>query len=288
MKKTLVILSDYTRIGKANDRLFLENHKKEESIPLTLIDGIIIYGKASFTSDALSLCAKYKIPVCFVSKYGYIKGYFLPCFLSSANKKRLFQYELYLNKKLFIAKKIVMAKIFEIQEVFEINLSELTPAIQKAKDYSTLLGLEGVASKEMFDKFSEIIKDKGWNFKGRSYKPPKDKVNALLSIVYTICYSLSIALIVFNGLDPYISFLHIKRGKHASFASDVMEVVRPYLTMFVAKVIESGNIKKTDFIKKDSGYLLNKASFSSLLQEFEGIKEDVVNKMKKFLKNFDI
>ncbi len=58
-----------------------------------------------------------------------------------------------------------------------------------------------------------------------------------MSFLYTLFYSYSYAESISQGLDPYISFLHIKRGTHASFVSDIMEEARVYLTWMLLEFI---------------------------------------------------
>ena len=52
------------------------------------------------------------------------------------------------------------------------------------KNVDTMRGLEGIAAKEYFDAFKVILANTGWNWLGRSRRPAKDKVNALLNYGY--------------------------------------------------------------------------------------------------------
>ena len=287
MKQTLVILSNHTKISRKHQRIYLETYKSSQAVPLTLINGIIIYGKATITSDALSACAKHNVPVCFVSKYGKIKGVFMPNFLSSANNKRILQYHIYINSRLEVAKEIVLRKLKEIEYYFSLDFRDIEPVLKRTSNYSVILGCEGRASKEMFEKFGELVNSAGWKFSGRSYRPPRDKVNALLSSAYTLGYSLAMVLICIFGLDPYLSFLHIKRGRHASFASDLMELIRPKLTYLIARLIKEGKINKSDFVKDKNAYFLSKNGYSAVLSIYEEYKEEMISIMKDFVLNLE-
>ncbi len=287
MKQTVVIFSDYTKISRKAERLFVKTHKTEGSIPLSNIDGILIFGKAVLTSDAISLCMSKRIPIILLTTFGKIKGLILPPVTSEAMNKRLKQVGLYIFKRLDIAKYIVKRKCLEIEYVFETDLMDIKLSIEKVNDYSHLLGFEGQASKIMFEKFSDILEETAFRFKERNYYPPKDEVNALLSFVYTLGYNLAIGLILLKGFDPFISFLHSKRGKHASFASDVMEIIRPKLTHFSAELLLQKKLTKDNFVKDDTKMVIKKPAVGIILEEFNHIKEDLIDLMKEFLMEFE-
>lgn len=287
MKQTLVIYSNYVEISRKSERLFLQTPKSKGSVPLSNIDGILIFGKASLTSEAISLCMKRQIPIILFTIYGQIKAQILPPADSSAMNKRLKQVGLYFLKRLDVAKYLVIRKCTEIEYVFDANLEELKLKIEKVNDYAPLLGLEGQATRVMFHIFEEMIRDTGFKFTDRNYHPPKDEVNALLSFVYTLGYNLATGLILLKGFDPFVSFLHSKRGKHAAFSSDLMEVIRPNLTRFCAELLVNKFVKKDDFKKEKSYILLGKPAVYRILEEFNNLKEELIDLMKEVLIEFE-
>ncbi len=287
MKQTVVVFSNYVKLSRKAERLFIKTYKTKNSIPLSNIDGILIFGKAILTSDAISLCMSKRIPIVLLTTFGKIKALILPPASSEAMNKRLKQVGLYIFKRLDIAKYIVKRKCLEIEYVFETDLMDIKLSIEKVNEYSHLLGFEGQASKIMFEKFSGILERTAFRFKERNYYPPKDEVNALLSFVYTLGYNLAIGLILLKGFDPFISFLHSKRGKHASFASDVMEIIRPKLTHFSAELLLQKKLTKNNFVKDDTKIMIKKPAVNIILEEFNHIKEDLIDLMKEFLMEFE-
>uniref|UniRef100_A0A7V4N407 CRISPR-associated endonuclease Cas1 n=1 Tax=Thermodesulfobacterium geofontis TaxID=1295609 RepID=A0A7V4N407_9BACT len=287
MKQTVIIYSNYVEISRKGERLFVKTPKTKSSIPLSNIDGILIFGKSYLTSEAISLCMKKQIPIILFTIYGKIKGQILPPAVSEATNKRIKQFGLYFFERLEIAKYLVKMKITEIEHTFNTELEELKLKIDKATDYASLLGIEGIATKVMFQKFEKMIRDKGFKFLDRNYHPPKDEANALLSFVYILGYNLATGVIILKGFDPFISFLHSKRGKHAVFASDLMEIIRPKLTLFSAKLIIENKIIKEDFVKENNYFLLKKQAIYKILEEFNQFKEELITSMKKFLTEFE-
>jgi len=290
MKQTIIVYSNYVEVSRKGGRLYIETPKTKCSIPLSNIDGILIFGKSYLTSEAISLCMKKQIPIILFTIYGKIKGQILPPANSETTNKRIKQFGLYFFKRFEIAKYLIKRKYNEIERTFNVELWELKPKIDEVTDYTSLLGIEGIATKVMFQKFESMIKDTEFKFLDRNYRPPKDEVNALLSFIYTLGYNLATGIIVLKGFDPFISFLHFKRGKHAAFASDLMEIIRPKLTLFSAELITKNKIIKEDFVKENNYFYLKKQAIYKILEEFNQLKEELITSMKKFLtdlENFD-
>jgi CRISPR-associated protein Cas1 len=287
MKQTVIIYSNFVEISRKGERLFIQSPKSKGSIPLSNIDGVLVFGKATLTSEAISLCMRMQIPIILLTIYGQVKAQILPPADSSAMNRRLKQAGLYFSKRFEIAKYLIKKKCSEIEYVFDRELEEIKLKVEKVKDYASLLGLEGQATKIMFQSFEEMIKERGFNFVERNYNPPKDEVNAFLSFVYTLGYNLATGLILLKGLDPFISFLHVKRGKHAAFSSDLMEIIRPKLTFFTGELILNSIINKDDFVNEESSVLLKKSAISKILEEFNKLKEELIFLMKEFLLEFE-
>ncbi|MEZ0344239.1 MAG: CRISPR-associated endonuclease Cas1 [Caldimicrobium sp.] len=288
MKQTIIIYKNTAvEISRKGERLHIETPHQKTSLPLSNIDGVLIFGRARITSEALSLCAKNSVPVILLSVYGYIKAQILPPFNSQSTNTRIKQVALYLNNRLEVAKYFVKKKCTEIEYTFDLDLEEIKASIEITKDFTSLLGLEGQASRLMFQSFGELIEETDFTFKERSYHPPKDEVNALLSFLYTLGYNLSLSVIALKGYDPFVSFLHVKRGRHASFASDLVETIRPKLTRFAAELLTGGTITLQDFDKDNKGFFLKKRALYGVVEEFNKLKESLVNTLKEDLEDLE-
>jgi len=149
---------------------------------------------------------------------------------------------------LIIAQTIVSSKIRSMEKVFQEKLNKFVILSSKTKDIQELMGVEGKATSIMFKKFRQYLEISGINdFKKREYRPTKDKVNGLLSFTYTLYSNLLYSLILSDGYDPYIGFLHSKRGMHAAFVSDMIEFDRARLTLFVLKLFTHEYLVDDDF-----------------------------------------
>jgi len=73
--------------------------------------------------------------------------------------------------------------------------------LRKAEDVETIRGIEGTAARAWFEVFGKSLPS-GWEWHGRSYHPPRDEVNALLSFFYGLESSELESLCRQHGLDP--------------------------------------------------------------------------------------
>ena len=115
-------------------------------------------------------------------------------------------------------------------------------------------------------------------FHERNRRPPLDRVNALLSFVYTLLTSMMAASLETVGLDPCVGFLHGDRSGRYSLALDMMEELRPALAdRFVLRLINKRMVGKTDFIEKEDGaILLTDDARKRVLDEWQKRKQEQI------------
>ncbi len=269
----LLIISQGYSVYRKGGRLQIRTKNGENSYALSHLSSIMLIGSGSITTEAIHMLSKAGVSLCLLSKNFRLKGIFIPEEnISSLVERRISQYELWKTSKLKTAKKIVRLKAEAIIKEFQIDLNPYLALIEQAKDLQELMGYEGLVSRFMFESVSKKLP----TFKERSYRPPTDPVNAVFSFVYTLCYQKTFALITSLGFDPYISFLHTRRGKHASFVSDIMEPVRPMLTNFVVDLFLSGKLGKAHFLDDKK---LNKEGLSVVLEQYHAITQRCVEEL---------
>lgn len=122
-----------------------------------------------------------------------------------------------------------------------------------------LRGCEGEAANLYFAVFDRLIRspDPEMRFDGRSRRPPRDPVNALLSFLYTLlthdCRSAAESV----GLDPAVGFLHRDRPGRPSLALDLMEELRPVLAdRLVLSLVNRRQLRARDFEMSDGGAVM--------------------------------
>ncbi len=117
----------------------------------------------------------------------------------------------------------------------------------------TLTGLEGGASAAYFGAFSRLFPP-SLNFRNRNRRPPRDPVNALLSLTYTLLHYEVLREIEMIGMDPYIGFLHQFEYGRASLACDLVEIFRPDADRFVWQLFRTEEFSARDFTFGEEGH----------------------------------
>jgi CRISPR-associated protein Cas1 len=288
-KRFFAIFSNGVIISKNGSRLVFQRGDEKISIPTRYLRSVLVFGKVSLTGDATNLLLSEDIPIFFLTQFGRMKGFLMTELVASNYNNRLEQYSLFLKNRLEVAKFFVLKKLEEIENTFSINLADERKLLEEANNLDAVRGVEGIASRKMFEKVKKLLEGTDWNFEGRSYRPPTDEVNALLSLSYTLVYATALPLVVGLGYDPYISFLHSKRGTHAAFCSDLMEPIRPFITLRLVEELTRGLFKRDDF-KKDPrrGYYLTESGLWKFLNWFERITAEVTEKLSDTLGDFSV
>lgn len=117
-----------------------------------------------------------------------------------------------------------------------------------------LRGVEGEGSRTYFSVFQRLVGRDGFEFKGRSRRPPRDNVNAALSFVYTLLMHDARAALEAAGLDSQVAFLHRDRPGRPSLALDLMEEFRAFLAdRLVLSLINRGQISAAGFVTTPVG-----------------------------------
>jgi len=286
-KRFFAIFSKGVIITKNGARLVFQKGEEKISIPTRYLRGILVFGRVSLTGEALNLLLSEDIPIFFLTQFGKLKGFLTTESVASNYNNRLEQYSLFLKDRLGAAKFFVLKKLEEIENTFGVYLEEERKLLEDAQNLDAVRGAEGIASRKMFEEVKKLLKDTGWDFNGRGYRPPPDEVNALLSLAYTLVYTTALPIVIGLGYDPYISFLHSKRGTHAAFCSDLMEPIRPFITLRLVEELKRGLFSKEDF-QKDSrrGYHLNEKGLWKFINWFERNTEDTVRKLSATLGEF--
>jgi len=160
------------------------------------------------------------------------------------------------------------------------NIRSLLPQILTVSDPDTLRGLEGVAATAYFEVFDHMLlnRKEDFFFRGRSRRPPLDRVNAMLSFAYSLLAHDCASALESVGLDSYVGFLHRDRPGRQSLALDLMEELRPCMAdRFVLTLVNNRMIRPEDFQLQDSGaVLLTDDGRRKFLKTWQERKRDIL------------
>lgn len=129
-----------------------------------------------------------------------------------------------------------------------------------AADLDSVRGIEGDAAKVYFSALNNIVKPDARNaftMDGRTRRPPRDRMNALLSFLYSMLMNDCRSALEAVGLDPQLGFLHAVRPGRAALALDLMEEFRAITADRLAlTLVNRGQINAGDFAEREGGAVM--------------------------------
>ena len=152
--------------------------------------------------------------------------------------------------------------------------------VRSSTSKDELRGYEGEAASIYFGVFDELIlqQKKDFMFRGRNRRPPMDKMNAMLSFVYTLLTNMETSALESVGLDPCVGYLHTERPSRVSLALDMMEELRAVLAdRFVLSLVNKKMITGKNFTQKENGaVLLDDNGRRLILTEWQNRKKEFI------------
>ena len=125
-------------------------------------------------------------------------------------------------------------------------------------DIATLLGLEGAAARSYFGGF-HVLFPPSLRFQGRNRRPPRDPVNACLSLGYTLLHFEAVIACHGAGLDPLLGLYHEPAFGRESLAADLIDPLRPHIDEWVWTMFRERALTAEDFHEDKGAVLLGKA-----------------------------
>lgn len=271
--EVLVVQTPGAQIGQRGDQLIVSVKGEDaRKIPGQQVRAIYCFGAVQITAQAIETCLELGIDVSYFSPAGRFLGMLRGLPASGVDARRG-QYRLFElpGVRLQLAREIIRAKIHNQRVMLMRNgdvpdrvtqlMASFRDATESARDMTGLLGIEGNAAALYFEQFESMLKQRtDWKFdwRGRNRRPPRDPVNALLSLGYSMLAKELTGVCHSVGLDPFLGFMHQPRYGRPALALDLMEEFRPLIADSVAiSLINRGELGPEDFIKSANGTFLN-------------------------------
>lgn len=259
------------RVGRSGAVLQVkEKDRLVQEIRISDINQLNVMGNIQVTTQTIQSLCEAEIPVCYFSQGGWFYGITQP--LCTKNVfLRLKQYEMAKQPWfcLRLARQLTAGKIRNQRTMLMRNhveppavalqgMKEMAERAEMSASAEELLGLEGNGARLYFGSFAGMLKaepEEGipeifqFDFAGRNRRPPRDAVNALLSLGYSmLAKDLTIACYAV-GFDPMSGFYHQPRFGRPSLALDLMEPFRPLIVdSAVVSAINTKMVTPGDFV----------------------------------------
>jgi CRISPR-associated protein Cas1 len=136
-------------------------------------------------------------------------------------------------------------------------------------DMDRVRGLEGAAAAAYFRGLTVLFPD-SLGFSGRNRRPPRDPVNACLSLGYTLLHFEAVRACHAAGLDPLVGFFHRPAFGRESMACDLIEPLRPRVDAWIWEMFRSRALRAEGFVRDKGACLLNKSGRAHFYSAWEG------------------
>lgn len=298
---TLFITTEGTYLYKDGQTIAVKIDKKVKlRIPIHTIGSVVCFGKIFCSPQMLGFCAANGVSVSFLSTYGRFLARIVGPVAGNVLLRKE-QYRLSDDKSASgkIAKSIVIGKLINSRSVIsrairdhydKINIKlakesmdsllSLIKLAEDEKDLDTLRGYEGDGAKVYFHFFNELItaQKSDFIFKNRNRRPPLDRVNSLLSFIYTLLLNDVRSALETVGLDPQVGFLHRDRPGRHGLALDIIEEFRPFFAdRLVLSLINLKQVNKKGFkILANGAVYMNEDTRKQILTTYQKRKQDVL------------
>ena len=139
------------------------------------------------------------------------------------------------------------------------DLAASLRALPGATDLDVVRGVEGDAARKYFEGLALLVRAdlrSSFPMDARSRRPPRDRLNALLSFIYSMWMNDCRSACEAAGLDPQLGFLHAMRPGRAALALDLMEEFRPLADRLALSLINRNQIEPGGFAEREGGAVM--------------------------------
>ncbi|HUU00542.1 MAG TPA: CRISPR-associated endonuclease Cas1 [Myxococcota bacterium] len=273
------------RIGKDGDTLkIMAREELLAEARLQEISHVVLFGAIQVSTPAIQELCKRGISISYLSMGGWFYG-ITHGMIHKNVELRLRQFDASRDPRrcLALARRFVHAKITNCRTMLRRNTRSLDKEVlrllredarraEEAENLGSLLGIEGMAAQRYFGSFPGMIAadDIAFDFRHRNRRPPKDSVNAMLSLAYAMLAREWTATLLAVGFDPLLGFFHQPRYGRPALALDLMEEFRPLIAdSVVLTSINNGEVKGSDFIETMGGVALTASGRRKFIKTYE-------------------
>ena len=257
---------------------FYEPAGKRGSVPLNQIERVVLRGSVRLSTAVLGALTEAGAGVLALS--GRHSRHLATCVGRPHNDavRRIGQFATYLDPgaKASWSLNIVAAKIESQQRLLQRalrqrpdkrrplmrSLGQIEGVLDSVRLLSepttdSLRGKEGAAAAAYFNGLRNLFAP-SLNFNGRNRRPPRDPVNACLSLGYTLLHFEAVTNCHAAGLDPLLGLYHEPAHGRNSLASDIMEPLRAHIDEWVWGLFRTRVFDTRSFSQDGDAVLLGK------------------------------
>ena len=285
MKRSIYIFSNGELHRKQNTLYFQKEDGTRRYIPVENTQEIFIFGEVTINKKLLEFLSQKEILLHFFNHYGYYMGTFYPREHYNSGYLLLKQVEHYLNpeSRLSLAKRFVQGALANMEKILQYyhnrgrdtedaieKIGVLKEKINTQTTTEELMALEGNAREIYYGMFDLILENDEFSFNKRTKRPPRNRLNALISFSNSLLYTIVLREIYKTHLDPRIGYLHTTNFRRFTLNLDVAEVFKPVIvdrTIFT--LINKKILTARDFENKAQGIYLKENGRKHVVEEMD-------------------
>lgn len=283
-------------VGKSGNVLKVkEKEKVLQEVRIGETCQVNVFGNIQLSTQAIQTLCENEVPIAYFSMGGWFYGVTHGLGVRNVYLRRdQFRLADVPSFCLRLARMLVSGKIRNQRTMLQRNHVEppsgpiaflkcMQEDSERATSLEELLGIEGCAARVYFENFAGMIKtDEGdgasknggpeftFDFLRRNRRPPRDAVNALLSLAYSVLAKDLTIVSHTVGFDPYLGFYHQPRFGRAALALDLMEPFRPLIAdSAVLSAINTRMVTQSDFIRTGDAVALKPDGRKAFFRAYE-------------------
>jgi len=285
MKRTIFIFSNGELHRKENTLYFKSEEGGRKYIPVENTQEMLIFGEVTINKKLLDFLSQKQIILHFYNYYGYYSGTFYPREHYNSGYMILKQAERYMNeeKRISLARKFVEGAITNILKVLNYyknrgksvediinNIEDLKNICQRCSNIDELMAIEGNCREYYYSGFDKVIEDEEFSFSSRTKRPPRNRINALISFGNSLLYTTVLSEIYKTHLDPRMGFLHATNFRRFSLNLDVAEIFKPIIVdRVIFTLLNKKMLNTKDFSQDLGGVYLKEKGQKVFVEEFD-------------------
>ncbi len=284
----LVVDHQYAEVRCDRDTLILVGKgASPRRVPVRLLENVVVMGNIVAESRVWLTLAEAGVPTTFLPVRGKPRRALISAGFSGglSIRRRQFRCADSPDASLRVARWIVGSKLesyalplrrFQKKhpegcEAFARQRDKTLEKLEEADSVESLMGLEGSVASAWFSLLGKCLAPE-WRFTGRNRRPPRDPVNAMLSLGYTLLMADIHQMLIIDCFDPSLGFLHQDRPGREGLTLDMTELFRAGVDDFVIEM--ASRMTPDEFTRqRGGGCLLTKAARPLFYAAWAGRRE---------------
>ncbi len=276
--------------------LFYDSSGHKGSVPIAHLERLVIRGNAKISTSVIGLLGEAGVGILILSGRNNNQ---LATFVGRPHndvRRRMGQIDAYRDpgfratwsSKIVIAKTCAQIRLLErgmkcrhdkrsmlfrghkrLQEILR-NLE----CSSESYTVESLRGIEGAAAKFYFESLRSLFPS-SLQFTDRNRRPPRDPVNACLSLGYTLLHFEAVSACHSSGVDPYLGLYHEPTFGRESLASDLIEPLRPHIDEWVWDLFRKRILNVNHFSYDKNRSVMGKTGRKHYYEHFQPLSKAV-------------